>query len=603
MTILQALDGYYKRLAERDATPPFGYSREKISYALVLSPEGEVADLHCLLETSGKKPLPKLLAVPQAVKRTSGIKSNFLWDKTSYVLGVSRRVGERVAQEHADFRATHETALADAKDEGLVALRGFIFQWTPEQFEALRLFSPDMLDTNLVFRLDGERGYIHERPAARDLVASRKTATADQSGFCLVSGDTAPIVRLHTPIKGVQGAQTSGAALVSFNLEAFESFGKSQGNNAPVSERAAFGYGTALNALLERDSRNRLRIGDATTVFWAEADGVGEDAARAAEDTFAMMADPPPTHEQEARKVADVLENIATGRPIEECVPEVRPETRFYVLGLAPNAARLSVRFWHRDDIGRLAKRIGQHWHDLRIEPQPWKTPPAVWRLLYETASQRKAENIPPLLSGALMRAILTGNSYPRSLLATIVMRMRANHEVTGLQAALCKACLARDFRLAHEASLDFKKEDVPVALNRDEPNPAYRLGRLFAVLEDTQRAGLGKVNTTIRDRYFGAASAAPGTAFPMLIRNAKNHLKAIRGVRGQGSANWFEKEIGSILDGLADTAFPRSLSLNDQGRFAIGYYQQRESLYRGRRDDTSAVLRDTDLDDREGEV
>ena len=594
MTILQALDGYYKRLGK--TVPSFGYSREKISYALVLSPEGEVKDLLCLLEPSGKKPRPKLLEVPQAVKRTSGIKSNFLWDKTSYVLGVSRREGERIAQEHADFRATHETALADAKDEGLVALRGFISQWTPEQFYASRLFSSEMLDTNLVFRLGDEPSFIHKRPAARDLVASRKTTTADQSGFCLVTGDTAPIVRLHTPIKGVQGAQTSGAALVSFNLEAFESFGKSQGNNAPVSERAAFGYGTALNALLERDSRNRLRIGDATTVFWAEADGVGEDAARAAEDAFARLADPP-TNEQEARKVADVLENIATGRPIKECVPEVRPETRFYVLGLAPNAARLSVRFWHRDDIGRLAKRIGQHWQDLRIEPQPWKTPPAVWRLLCETASQRKAENIPPLLSGALMRAILTGNSYPRSLLATIVMRIRADREVNGLRAALCKAYLARDFRL------DFKKEDVPVALNRDEPNPAYRLGRLFAVLERVQRAGLGNVNATIRDRYFGSASAAPNVAFPMLIRNAKNHLKTIRGRRGrqgQRLANWFEKEIGSILDGLADTAFPRSLSLDDQGRFAIGYYQQHESLHRGRRDDTLAVPRDADLDDRE---
>jgi len=583
MTILQALYGYYKRLEAdkrreaQDAVPPFGYSRERISYALVLSLEGEVADLDCLLKTSGKKPQPKLLAVPQAVKRTSGIKSNLLWDKTSYVLGVSRRVGERVAQEHADFKATHETALADAEDEGLVALRKFIAKWTPERFEALRLFSPDMLDTNLVFRLDGERGYIHERPAARNLVTSRETATAGQSGFCLVTGGTAPIARLHTPIKGVQGAQTSGASLVSFNHEAFESFGKSQGNNAPVSEHAAFGYGTALNALLERDSRNRLRIGDTTTVFWAEADGTGEDAARAAEDAFAMLADPP-TDEQEARQVADVLENIAAGRPIEECVPEVRPETRFYVLGLAPNAARLSVRFWHRDDIGRLAKRIGQHWHDLRIEPQPWKTPPAVWRLLYETASQRKAENIPPLLGGALMRAILTGHRYPRSLLATIVMRIRADHEVNGLRAALCKAYLARDVRLAHEARLDFKKEDVLMALNRDEPNPAYRLGRLFAVLEGAQRAGLGNVNATIRDRYFGAASAAPGAAFPMLIRNAQNHLKAIRGKDKHGLANWFEKEIGSILDGLADTSFPRILSLDDQGRFTIGYYQQRES-------------------------
>jgi CRISPR-associated protein Csd1 len=595
VTILQALDGYYERLAARGDVPSYGYSREKISYAIVLSPNGEPVDVHPLFDSSAAKPRHALIAVPRPVKRASGVAANFLWDKTSYVLGVSAREGDRIAAEHAAFRTLHEEALAEADDAGLVALRRFLAGWTPERFEEPP-FRPEMLDLNLVFRLDGERGYLHDRPAARHLVAARAADAAGRLGPCLVTGEVLPIARLHPAIKGVQGAQTSGASIVSFNLKAFESFGKAQGDNAPVSERAAFGYGTALNALLERGSRNRIRLGDATTVFWAEAAATDDAAAQAAEELFALLADPP-TDEQEAAKVAEVLTAIAQGRPLAEAKPAVRQDTRFYVLGLSPNASRLSVRFWHADSIGALARRIGEHWRDLRIEPQPWKTAPAIWRLLYETAAQRKAENIPPLLAGALMTAVLTGGRYPRALLSAVIMRMRADREVNGLRAALCRACLARDHRLG------FEKEDAPVSLNPDEPNAAYRLGRLFAILESAQRAALGNVNATIRDRYFGAASATPASIFPTLIRNAKNHLKVIRGKRGARLADWFDVQIGAVVDGLNDTGFPRSLRMEDQGRFAIGYYHQREALHRAKSADAPADLKDADLDDSNDEA
>lgn len=571
MTILQALDGYYGRLTARDAVPPYGYSRERISYAVVLSPEGEPVDTQPLLEVSDGKARAMQMPVPRAIKRTSGIAANLLWDKTSYVFGRSGREGHRTADEHAAFKRLHEEALAETDDAGLVALRHFLESWTPERFSAA-LFHEDMLDTNVVFRLDGERAFLHDRPAAQALVAARAAEGAGKLGLCLVTGQRAPIARLHPAIKGVRGAQTSGASIVSFNLDAFESLGKTQGGNAPVSEAATFGYSTALNALLERDSRNRLRIGDTTTVFWAEAAEVGEESAEAAEMVFSVLLEPPsPSDEQEAAKVADVLTAIAQGRPLEEAEPKVRRgETRFHVLGLAPNASRLSVRFWHVDSIGNLAQRIGEHWRDLRIEPQPWKVAPAAWRLLHETAVQRKTDNIPPLLGGALMTAILTGGRYPRSLLGAVVMRMRADRDINGLRAAICKACLARDFRLG------FEKEDVPVSLNPEEPSAAYRLGRLFSVYESVQRAALGKVNATIKDRYFGAASATPASTFPMLERSSVHHLSSLRKGDKGGLAHWFEREIDQILSGLDTTAFPRSLRLQDQGRFALGYHHQR---------------------------
>ena len=229
----------------------------------------------------------------------------------------------------------------------------------------------------------------------------------------------------------------------------------------------------------------------------------------------------------------------------------------------------MSIRFWYEDSIGAISRRIGEHWRDLHLEPTPWRTPPSARRLLYETAVQRKAENIPPMLTGAVMRAILSGGRYPRSLLTAVIVRMRTDKEITGLRTAICKASLARDHRLG------FEEEDVPVSLNPDETNPAYRLGRLFAVYENVQRAALGSVNATIKDRFFAAASATPASVFPLLERNASNHIASLRKGDKGGLAHWFETEIDSIFSGV-DSTFPRSLRLEDQGRFAIGYHHQR---------------------------
>lgn len=577
--MLASLCEYYDRLAERDEVPVSGFSQEKISYALILSQDGKLVDVQDIRDTSGKKPQPKALTVPQPEKRTAGIKSNFLWDKTSYALGVSARDGERVAQEHEAFKALHWKWLGGSGDEGLQALLRFLDQWTPAQFLA-PLFFDEMRDANVVFRMDGELCYLHQRPAAQALRA-RMLADGDApEGICLVNGMRAPLARLHPAIKGVNGAQSSGASIVSFNLESFASYGKSQGENAPISERAAFSYTTVLNHLLRRDEHNRqrLQIGDATVVFWAIAPD-GQPAA-AAESLFALLAHPPLEDGQEATRLRTVLNAVSQGRALRELDPKLDPDTRFYVLGLAPNASRLSVRFWLANTLDHFVHRIAEHYLDLKLEPLPWKTEPALWQLLYAVAAQGKAENVPPQLAGDITRAIFTGSRYPRSLLANIVLRMRADGELSGIRVALCKAVLAREARLAAIPS----REEIPVSLDTENPDPAYRLGRLFATLENIQRTALGRqVNATIRDRYYGAASATPAAVFPLLLRNAQHHLARLRKDR-PGLGHVLETSVGDIVAGLGAT-FPKSLHIEDQGRFAIGYYHQLHARSNGKAD------------------
>lgn len=574
MSILQALDSYYHRL---DGVAEPGWSPEKFGFCIVLGSDGSVVDVEDKHDLSGKKPRPQLYMVPAAVKRTMGVAPNILWDKSAYVLGRTAGEGKRTAQEHAAFVALHLERLAGQKDEGLVALRLFLEQWQPAQFDENDRFKPEMLDANFMFRLDGEAGYLHDRPAARALTATKAQGGEEEGAFCLISGDHGPVARLHPTIKGVEGAQTAGAALVSFNLDAFKSLGKDQGDNAPTGQAAAFRYGAALNHLLTRDGPNRIRrpIGDATVVFWADASDA--KAAEAADAWFGAALDHDIRGEAEAAKVRIELEALAKGKKLSDVRPAIAPGTRFHVLGLSPNAARLSVRYWLTDDLDQFAQRLAQHHADLHIDPAPsgWGAAPSVNRLLARTtALQEKFENIPPLLAGEVMRAILSGGRYPQSLLAAAIIRLRAGDDpLSGWHVAVIRAVLSRDHRF------HFQKEDVPVSLAPDEPNKAYQLGRLFAVLETAQRMALGRVNASIRDRYFGAASATPASVFPLLLRGAQNHLAKLRKA---GKGGWIEREIEDILDKLT-LDLPRAFPLAEQGRFAVGYYHQRKDQFKAR--------------------
>ncbi len=571
MTILTELARLYDRMAAQGRAPRPGYSSEKISFSLEIDADGQLVALRDKRSLAGKKPAPVLMAVPAGPKRSSGIAPNLLWDKTAYVLGVigleqdDKSVlpgqGKRTAEEHAAFVGAHRALLADATDPGLVALRRFLEGWTPDQFAA-RGLDVAALDQNLVFEFTeaGRRGYIHDRPAAAALLVRGEDGAG---GLCLVTGETGPVARLHPAIRGVMGAQSSGASLVAFNAEAYESLGKAQGDNAPVSQAAAFAYGAALNALLERQPQGaptrNLRVGDTTVVFWAEAEA--PEAADWAEILMGQALNPP-DEDAEAKTLQAAIESVAAGRGTGD--PRLDPNTRVFLLGLAPNAARLSVRFWHPGRFGDFARHVQRFWADLAIMPSPWKNPPAAWALLYETALLGKAENIPPLLGGQVMRAVLTGQPLPRSLLAAVIARIRADGDINGRRAAICKAVINRHT----------KQEEIPVSLDPDNASPAYRLGRLFAVLEQIQQRALPGLNATIKDRYFAAASATPARVFPVLVKNATHHLSLMR-KEGGGLGHWFDARMGAIWTGLGPD-LPRSLNLEDQGRFVAGYYHER---------------------------
>ena len=572
MSVLEALARHYDRLRARGEVPPYGFSRERISCAVELSDAGEAVAVSPLPKRSGSTPGPTVCEVPQAVRRTSRPAANFLWDKTAYALGVKRdpvtRKVRPAHREHRTFRALHEALLTDAGDDALRALLRFLRAWDPSDYGALP-HAEAMLGLNVIFRLEGDRQWLHERPAAKRIWAEHLARTVPARGTCLVTGARAPIALVHPAVRGVRGAHPAGAALVTFNLDTFGSYGKTRGANAPVSMHAAFAYASALDALLAIDSRQRVRIGGMTVVFWAETTA-GDGTAPEAERLLSAAIGEPPAAAEAASAAAGTLEAIARGEPPAHATPRVSPGTRLHVLGLAPNVGRLSVRLWHVDTFGALARRIVEHRDDLRLEPAPWRTLPPARRLLCETAPRRKADDIPPALGPALLRAILGGTRYPRALLGAVITRMRAEKAVTGARAAICRACLARDHRLGYE------REDAPMSLNREETHPAYRLGRLFAVYERVQRAALGTVNATIRDRYFGAASATPATVFPLLARKCVHHLATLRkSEHRRRLAHWYEREIDAIHDGLG-TAFPRSLRLEDQGRFALGYHHQR---------------------------
>ncbi|VEJ21997.1 type I-C CRISPR-associated protein Cas8c/Csd1 [Neisseria animaloris] len=580
--ILTSLARYYRRLAaENDVAgnpkvPPYGFSEEKIGWVLVLDSDGLLVDVVPHL-TDDKKPQPRLMSVPRPEKRTSGVKPNFLWDKTAYALGVEANKDKATAKEQpfrpsektfAAFRELHLEALKDTQDEGLLALRRFLERWQPEQF-AHPPCRPDMLDANVVFRLDGTRGYIHQREAAQALWAGRLKNDEAEQGLCLISGESAPIARLHPAIKGVFGGQSSGGSIISFNKESFTSFGKEQGANAPVSEVSAFAYTTALNYLLRRDNGHCLTIGDASTVFWAEADT--PEQAAAAEACFVDMLDPP-DDEQENQKIFNILAQVAKGRPLREIDPNLDDQTRFYILGLAPNASRISIRFWLDTTFGKLAEHLAQHWRDLALEPRAWKTPPSIWRLLVQTAPLGKSENISPVLAGEMTRAVIGGTPYPMSLLLQLIARIRADGDANGLRVAMIKAVLQRRFRKS------LIKEEIPMSLDTESRNTAYLLGRLFAVLERIQNQALGDLNAGIADRYYGSASAVPFSVFPRLLSGAKHHLSRLRKDKAGMAVN-LDKDLGGIIAGLPET-FPRHLSIEEQGRFAIGYYHQKQSYF-----------------------
>jgi CRISPR-associated protein Csd1 len=587
--ILQALHDYYRRrCSDPDPAhrlPAFGLEQKEIAFVLELDQAGALKAVTDTRQLIGKKKIGASYLVPKGVKKTSGIAANLLWDSAEYVLGTTdakkldaarAKNGEadyrqRLVDMRAAFRQRIETLPDVARaDAGIQAVLAFL-AGEPATVAAVFEAFADIQATNpvLSFRLVTDTELICQRPGvAPHLVTvgssddGEEEAAPSTQGLCLVTGDQAPVARLHTAIKGVWGAQTSGANIVSFNLDAFNSRGKAQGGNAPVGQAAAFAYTTALNALLARDSRQRMQVGDASTVFWAQRAGepIEDDLA----DLFG--GDNPDRHAEQVRSLYEAIHKGAFAGE--------RGENKFFVLGLAPNAARISIRFWHACRLKDLAPRIAAWFDDLQLQGGP-NDPryPSLFRVLTAIALQGKADNIPPRLGGDLVRCIFEGTAYPVSWLQAAVQRCRAEQQVTYLRAASIKACLRRLDRSASSNTPTFR--EIQPVLDTANPSTAYRLGRLFATLEKIQEEASPGLNATIRERYYGAASSTPVAVFTTLMRLKNHHLAKLT---NRGRATNFEQLLAEIIGGIDD--FPSHLALAEQGRFAIGYYHQRQDFF-----------------------
>ena len=573
--ILQALNRYYER---SENLPREGWVRRGVDYVIVLDEQGACVNLEALGEQKKGKTIPSERLVTaigkQAMKHTnSGKDANLLWDNASFVFGT----GNKGATKLANFIDTLQAWLGELQDSGVAAVRRFCLhlQSHPEAagelIERFRVKEDfEKRDPVLIFRLVPDTESVHQRPAVRaayELALAATGTQADLRGNCLVTGQAdVPLALNESVIKGVWGGQPAGCNIVSFNARAFESYGKRErnGENAPVSVQASFAYTTALNHLLA--SAQRIQVGDSSTVFWAEEP---HDLEHMMADLFGEPPKDDPARNVDAVKA--LYAAIGTGK-----FTVGQLDTRFHVLGLAPNAARISVRFWETATAADLARRIKQHFDDIDVVHGP-REPRylSLFRLLTGIALQNKADNIPPNLGGEVMRAILEGLPYPTTLMNLAVTRCRAEQQVTYARAAALKANLNRwiHFRQSPE------KEFLPM-LDPDNTNPGYRLGRLFATLERVQEdaaGGPGKLNATIRDRYYGAASSTPAAVFSTLLRLSKHHLAKL----STGLAISRERLVGEIMNGFDAATFPpRVLPLTDQARFALGYYHQRQAFF-----------------------
>ena len=568
--ILQSLYEYYQR--KQAELPPFGFEEKEIPFIIEINQNGQLVQIEDTRTGNGSKKRGRTYLVPQAIKKTSGIAANLLWDNAEYALGIPKKPKKgqkkpdplRVCQQHLAFinriKALPEPA---ASDTGIQALLQFLKDIPCRSLMRHPLWPELRANPNISFRLAGESDLVCQRPHVIEAIHTIQVQQdeQDETGICLITGKTEKIARLHPAIKGVWGAQTSGANIVSFNLDAFRSWGKEQGGNAPISESAAFAYTTALNHLLRNGSPQRIQVGDASTIFWSARKTHLEN------DIVALLGGHTDNPDDQSEKVAALYRAIHRGRYTAD-----DSDTRFYVLGLAPNASRIAVRFWHVTTVGELAVNILRHFEDLRIIHSERETDALpLFRLLTSIAAQGKADNVPPNLAGETLRAIIEDRPYPYTLLAAAVQRCRAEREVTYPRAALIKACLNRLSRMSNPY-----KEELTVSLDPSNTNPGYRLGRLFAVLEKIQQEASPGINATIRDRYYGSAAATPVAVFPTLIKLSKHHLSKLD---NSGRVTFFERLLGEIIDGIVD--FPAHLSLEDQGRFAIGYYHQRQDFFK----------------------
>lgn len=566
--ILQALTQLYEDLAARGDIARPGWSQAKISYALCLEEDGSLIQVipQLVPEQIGKKTVlrPKKMELPAAVTRSSGVLPNFLWDNSSYLLGVDGKgKPERSLECFRACAKLHHELLDRVESAAAKAVLAYFDSWQSEQANqhpALAdCWEELMKGANLVFRVNG--GFVQEDPLIQAAWNEYYCRSEGEKTQCLVTGRQDVPEPVHPNIKGVAGAQSSGAAIVSFNAPAFCSYGKEQSLNAPVGKYAAFAYTSALNYLLA-DRDNVQRIGDATVVCWAEG---ADPVYRKYSGALLFGEAPPQGLTNDALRAA--VKRLADGLPCEEL--NLDPNRTFYILGLSPNAARLSVRFFYRNTLGAIMKNVNDHYARMEIVGNLFPVTP-LWAMLRETVNLHTTDKSPsPVMSGAVARAIFSGTRYPASLLEATTLRIRAERDITPGRAAILKAYYLKN------PNSQCPEEVLHVSLNENSTNIPYTLGRLFAVYEAVQERANPGINATIKDKYFNSAASTPATIFPILDNLCQKHLRKL----DTGLRIYYDKQITQLKNILGETN-PLRLTLPEQGSFNLGYYHQKQSIY-----------------------
>lgn len=578
--ILQALVEYYDALAAKGKISKVGWAPVKISYALNIDKRGRLLNIITLLDKKqqGKKEVETsaVIQLPEAEKRSSGIKAQFLWDNAKYMLGIDKDKPDRAEDCFRAMREKCKEVLAEAHGETAEALKAFYDNWQPEQAnenEILKPYLEKLLGSaNITFYVEDELA-VYDNEVRHFWEQFKNTSQDDlMISRCLVTGKLAPIARLHPNIKGVPNTKPSGASLVAFNAAAYESYGHEQGYNAPVSEYAAFAYTTILNRLVKSET-NHLQLGETTILFWSE--GADEENEDIFEDIFSEA------HEIiKDEDLKNFFEHVKKGDRFNFNAFDIKPDNKFYILGLSPNSARVSIRFFLVNTFGEFLKNFARYYEEFEIVHPAYDSKEQVplWQVLQETANKKsKDKSATPLLNGAMLRSILSGDKYPEALYQNILLRVKADRDdadkkiskVSRIKAAAIKAYLLRN-----------KKEVITVSLNEESKKIPYVLGRVFAVLEHLQESANPGINSTIKDRYFNSACATPGMTFPLLLKLANNHLRKLSDKKGLVVS--FEKKIGELMNMLtiANKALPSRLSLEEQGEFILGYYHQKQKRY-----------------------
>ncbi len=571
--IIKALADYYQRLADdpnTDIAPP-GFQHKQINAVLVINEDGVFENL-----VLGEKKNPHAYLVPHEVKRSgpnAWKSANLLWDHAGFVLGHNPENPDRGKKQMDVFaERVRESFVGEYSDSGTRAVEKFLLG-NRSQYVLNHANFPSFeeMGGNLTFQLKGKPELICQSIAVQSFVAYQQAQDAASLQACLISGDQDVATRLHPIIRGVWGTDKGRGNIVAFKPPAFSSYGKSQGYNAPVGKKTVFAYTTALNHLLATETQ-RMQVGDASTVFWAKHPCDFES------DFHSFLS---PKKGEEAvsyEKIRGLLSAVKTGVPPEEA------DMPFYVLGLAPNASRIAIRFWHEGSVKEIKERVAEHFQGLEIGHSEKQSAYISLRrvLLATTRSSRSHpfgndDEIVPNLAAEVVRAILSGSNYPQILLHSVIRRIKAEQankgqdgkpvrNVTYVRAAIIKAVLNRKY----------KEEELSVNLDLDNMTKGYRLGRLFAVLEKIQWLALKDLNANLRDKFYSSASCTPNRVFPHLLDLSNKHLKKVRS-ENPGSARNREKEIHEIMTAdFFSTGFPKILDLDDQGRFAVGYYHQK---------------------------